>query len=45
VIANLLLALGIRLRGSTCRVFGESMKIQVAGDTIAYPGIRGCSTA
>lgn len=39
MIANLLLALGIRLRGSTCRVFGESMKIQVAGDTLLYPDL------
>src|SRR5574337_353702 len=38
-IANLFRQLGNRLEGSPCRVFGESMKIQIADDTILYPDI------
>ena len=39
VIANLVMYLGLQLKGSPCRVFSESMKIQIADDTILYPDI------
>jgi len=36
IVTNILLALGIRLRGGPCRVFGRGMKIEAAG-SIRYP--------
>ncbi len=39
VIANLFRQFGNRLEGTPCRVFGESMKVQIADDTILYPDI------
>jgi len=39
VTANLVMHLGLQLRGTPCRVFSESMKIQIAEDTILYPDI------
>lgn len=39
VTANLVRHLGNRLAGTPCRVFSESMKIQIADDTILYPDI------
>jgi len=39
VTANLVRHLGNQLVGTSCRVFSESMKIQIANDTILYPDI------
>ena len=39
VTANLVRHLGNQLAGTPCRVFSESMKIQIADDTILYPDI------
>ncbi len=39
VTANLVMHLGLQLKGTPCRVFSESMKIQIADDTILYPDI------
>jgi Uma2 family endonuclease len=39
VIANLARALGNQLQASGCRVFVDSMKVQVADDTILYPDV------
>jgi Uma2 family endonuclease len=39
VVMNLARELGIQLRGSPCRVFQETMKLQPADDTILYPDI------
>ncbi len=36
IVTNILLALGVRLRGGPCRVFGSGMKIEAAG-SIRYP--------
>ena len=39
VTANLVMELGTQLKGTSCRVFSESMKIQIADDTILYPDV------
>jgi Uma2 family endonuclease len=39
VTANLVMHLGLQLKGTPCRVFSESMKIQIGDDTILYPDI------
>lgn len=39
VIANLVMQIGLQLRGSPCQVFSESMKLQIADDTILYPDV------
>jgi Uma2 family endonuclease len=39
VTANLVMELGTQLKGTPCRVFSESMKIQIADDTILYPDV------
>lgn len=39
VTANLVMHLGLQLKGTPCRVFSESMKIQIADDAILYPDI------
>ena len=39
VISNLVRRLGNHLDGSGCQVFAESMKLQIAKDTILYPDI------
>ncbi len=39
VTANLVMHLGLQLKGTPCRVFSESMKIQIADDSILYPDI------
>ncbi len=39
VVGNLLRAFGNRLDGSPCQVFAESMKVQVAGNSILYPDL------
>ena len=36
IVANIVVALGVRLRGGPCRVFGSGMKIEAAG-SIRYP--------
>ena len=38
LVTNILLALGVRLRGGPCRVFGNGMKIEAAG-SIRYPDV------
>lgn len=39
VVANLTRHLGNQLDGSPCRVFSESMKLQIGDDTILYPDV------
>jgi Uma2 family endonuclease len=39
VVGNLMRELGVRLRGSPCRPFSESMKLQIADDTLLYPDV------
>jgi Uma2 family endonuclease len=39
VVANLVRQLGNRLAGTPCQVFAESMKVQVAADTVLYPDV------
>lgn len=39
VVANLVRHLGNQLDGTPCQVFSESMKVQVADDTILYPDV------
>jgi Uma2 family endonuclease len=39
VTANLVRHLGNKLDGTPCRVFSESMKIQIGDDTILYPDV------
>ncbi len=39
VVGNLARRLGNQLEGSPCRVFAESMKLQIANDTILYPDV------
>jgi Uma2 family endonuclease len=39
VVMNLARELGNQLRGSPCRVFQETMKLQPAADTILYPDL------
>lgn len=39
VVANLVRHLGNQLAEAPCRVFSESMKIQIADDTILYPDV------
>jgi Uma2 family endonuclease len=39
VIANLARHLGNHLAGTKCRVFSESMKVQIADDTLFYPDV------
>lgn len=39
VTANLVMHLGLHLKGTPCRVFSESMKIQISDDTVLYPDI------
>ena len=39
VVGNLMRELGNRLKGSPCRAFSESMKLQVADDTLLYPDV------
>ncbi|MDE2398033.1 MAG: Uma2 family endonuclease [Burkholderiales bacterium] len=39
VVANLARALGNGLAGSPCQVFVESMKVQIAEDTVLYPDL------
>ena len=39
VTANLVMNLGLHLKGTPCQVFSESMKIQIADDAILYPDI------
>jgi Uma2 family endonuclease len=38
-VVNLVNALATALKGTPCRVFSESMKVQVADDTILYPDL------
>ena len=38
IVTNILLALGVRLRGGPCRVFGSGMKIEAAG-SIRYSDV------
>jgi Uma2 family endonuclease len=38
-VVNLVSALATALKGTPCRVFSESMKLQVADDTILYPDL------
>lgn len=39
VVANLVRRLGNVLEGSPCQVFSESMKLQIADDTVLYPDL------
>ena len=39
VVGNLMRHLGNQLEGSPCQVFAESMKLQIADDTILYPDV------
>lgn len=39
VVANLMRHLGNHLAGSRCRVFSESMKVQIADEAILYPDV------
>lgn len=39
VVGNLMRELGMRLKGSPCRPFSETMKVQVADDTILHPDL------
>jgi len=39
VTANLVMLLGLQLKGTPCQVFSESMKVQIADDTILYPDV------
>ena len=39
VTVNLLTALKLHLKGTPCRVYSESVKVQVAHDTIFYPDV------
>ena len=39
VVANLVQAFANHMSGSPCQVFAESMKVQVADDTIVYPDV------
>lgn len=39
VVGNLQRELGMQLKGSPCRVFSESMKVQIGDDTILYPDL------
>ncbi len=39
VVLNLATQLNLQVRGSPCQVFSESMKVQVAGDTVLYPDL------
>ena len=39
VLTNLVRFLGNHLEGSACQVFADSMKVQVADDTILYPDV------
>jgi Uma2 family endonuclease len=39
VVMNISRALGNQLQRSPCRVFQETMKLQVASDTVLYPGV------
>lgn len=39
VTANLVMHLGLQLKDTRCQVFSESMKVQIADDTILYPDI------
>lgn len=39
IVSNLVGAFYAHLQGSPCRVFAESMKVQVASDTILYPDV------
>lgn len=39
VTANLVRHLGNQLAGTPCRVFSESMKIQISDDTVLYPDV------
>ena len=38
-VLNLATQLNLQLRGTPCQVFSESMKIQIAADTILYPDL------
>ena len=39
VALNIAAALKTQLKGSPCRVFADSMKVQIAADTILYPDV------
>ena len=39
VVANLLSAFHLQLKGSACQAFVEGMKVEVADDTIVYPDV------
>jgi Uma2 family endonuclease len=39
IVGNLMRELGLSLKGSPCRVFSQSTKVQVADDTILYPDL------
>lgn len=39
VLSNLVRLLGNHLGGSACQVFADSMKVQVANDTVLYPDV------
>lgn len=39
VTANLVMHLGLHLKGTPCQVFSESMKVQISDDSVLYPDI------
>ncbi len=39
VVGNLAREFGLRLKGSPCQVFSESMKVQIGNDTVLYPDV------
>lgn len=39
VLLNLARHIGVHLDGSGCQVFGDSMKVQIADDTVLYPDV------
>lgn len=39
VVGNIARELGVRLKGSPCQVFAESMKVQIGDDTVLYPDV------
>ena len=39
VVANLSAELGMRLKGSSCQVFQQGMKVQIGDDAVLYPDV------
>jgi Uma2 family endonuclease len=39
VVSNLVLELGLAVKGTPCQVFAETMKVAIADDTVLYPDV------